>query len=215
MDFSEHGHDAGNKFTGITVVVVVHAILIYALLTGLGKKIISVIKEVPIETKVLDEPKPPPPPPDAPPPPPKLAAPPPPFIPPPEVQVATPPSPNAISAVSNVQPPHQDLHAQAPTAAKPAPGPSVTKPVFDLATCKPEYPRNSLRNEEQGTTRLQFLIGTDGKVADSKVDKSSGFRALDVAAKNALSQCAFKPGTVDGKPQQLWVTVDYVWKLDN
>jgi len=215
MDFSEHGHDAGNRFTGIAVVVVVHAILIYALLTGLGTKIISVIKEVPIETKVLDEPKPPPPPPDAPPPPPKLAAPPPPFIPPPEVQVATPPSPNAISAVSNVQPPHQDLHAQPAAPAKAAPGPSVTKPQFDLSTCKPEYPRNSLRNEEQGTTRLQFLIGVDGKVADSKVEKSSGFRALDVAAKNALSQCAFKPGTVDGKPQQLWVTVDYVWKLDN
>ncbi|MET3109303.1 protein TonB [Oxalobacteraceae bacterium GrIS 2.11] len=215
MDFSANGHDTGNKFTGITVVVVVHAILIYALLTGLGKKIISVIKEVPLETKVIEEVKPPPPPPDAPPPPPKLAAPPPPFIPPPEVQVAQQPTQNAITAVSNVQPPHQDLHPAPVVAAKPAAGPSVTKPVFDLSTCKPEYPRNSLRNEEQGTTRLQFLIGIDGKVADSKIDKSSSFRALDVAAKNALSQCTFKPGTVDGKPQQLWVTVDYVWKLDN
>ena len=215
MDFSEHGHDTGNKFTGITVVVLVHAILIYALLTGLGKKIISVIKEMPIETKVIEEVKPPPPPPDTPPPPPKLAAPPPPFIPPPEVQVATPPSPNTITAVSNVQPPHQDMHP-AVVAAKPATGPSVVRAVVDMTTCdKPDYPRNSLRNEEQGTSRLQFLIGLDGKVADSKIEKSSGFRALDVAAKNALSQCTFKPGTVDGKPQQLWVTVDYVWTLQN
>ena len=217
MNFSAQGQETGSKFTGITVVVLVHAILIYALLTGLGKKIISVIKEVPIETKVIEEVKPPPPPPDAPPPPPKLAAPPPPFIPPPEVQVAQQPTPNAITAVSNVQPPHAELTTQQPApVAKPAPsGPSTTKPVFDLASCKPDYPRNSLRNEEQGTTRLQFLIGVDGKVADSKIDRSSGFRALDVAAKNALSQCAFKPGTVDGKPQQLWVTVDYVWTLQN
>jgi len=214
MDFSEHGHDKGNKFTGITVVVVVHAILIYALLTGLGKKIISVIKETPIETKVIEEQKPPPPPPDAPPPPPKLAAPPPPFIPPPEVQVAQQPTPNAITAVSNVQPPHADLHAQAPTNAKPAPGPSVVKAVVDFTTCdRPDYPRNSLRNEEQGTTRLTFVIGLDGRVVDSKVDKSSGFRALDAAAKNALSLCKFKPGTVDGKPQQSSTVVDYVWKL--
>ena len=214
MDFSEHGHDAGSKMTGMTVVVVIHVILIYALVTGLGKKIVSVIKELPIETKVIEEVKPPPPPPDAPPPPPKLAAPPPPFIPPPEVQVAQVPSPNSITAVSNVQPPHADLHA-APPAPKAVAGPSVTKPVFDLKTCAPEYPRNSLRNEEQGTSRLQFLIGVDGKVADSKIEKSSGFRALDVAAKNALSQCKFRPGTVDGKPQQLWVTVDYVWTLQN
>ena len=214
MDFSEHGHDTGSKMTGITIVALVHAILIYALLTGLGKKIVSVIKELPLETKVIEEQKPPPPPPDAPPPPPKLAAPPPPFIPPPEVQVAQAVSPNAITSVSNVQPPHAELHASAP-APKAVAGPAVTKPVFDLNTCRPEYPRNSLRNEEQGTSRLQFLIGLDGKVADSKIEKSSGFRALDVAAKNALSQCTFKPGTVDGKPQQLWVTVDYVWTLQN
>ena len=213
MDFSDKGEDSGSKLTGITVVALVHAILIYALLTGLGKKIISVIKEVPIETKVIEEVKPPPPPPDAPPPPPKLAAPPPPFIPPPEVQVAPQPSPNAITAVSNVAPPRQDFHA-APPAAKAVAGPSVTKAQVDFTTCdKPDYPRNSLRNEEQGTTRLAFLIGLDGRVADSKVEKSSGFRALDAAAKNALSLCKFKPGTVDGKPQQSWTAVDYVWKL--
>ena len=213
MDFSEQGQESGSKLTGFAVVVLIHAILIYALLTGLGKKIVSVIKELPLETKVIEEVKPPPPPPDAPPPPPKLAAPPPPFIPPPEVQVAQAPSANAISAVSNVQPPHQELHA-APAVAKPAAGPSVVKAIVDFSTCdKPDYPRNSLRNEEQGTTRLMFLIGLDGKVADSKIEKSSGFRALDAAAKNALSLCKFKPGLIDGKPQQSWTVVDYVWKL--
>ena len=215
MDFSEHGQDPSKKLIGISVVVVVHAIVIYALLNGLGKQIIAVIKELPIETKVIEEVKPPPPPPDAPPPPPKLAAPPPPFIPPPEVQVAAQPQQNTISAVSNVQPPHQDMHPQAaPVAAKPAQGPSVVKAVVDFSTCdKPDYPRNSLRNEEQGTVRIQFLIGLDGRVADSRVEKSSGFRALDAAAKNALSLCKFKPGLVDGKPQQSWTAVDYVWKL--
>jgi len=210
MDFSEQGQEAGSKMTGLAVVVVVHALLIYALLTGLGKKIVSVIKELPIETKVIEEVKPPPP--DAPPPPPKIDVPPPPFIPPPEVQVASAPSANAISAVSNVQPPHKDMTVAPPKAAPAAP--SVVKAVVDFSTCdKPDYPRNSLRNEEQGTTRLQFLIGLDGKVADSKIERSSGFRALDAAAKNALSLCKFKPGLVDGKPQQSWTVVDYVWKL--
>lgn len=213
MDFSEKGQEPGNKLTGFAVVALIHALLIYALVTGLGKRLITKIAEAPLETKVVEETKPPPPPPDTPPPPPKLAAPPPPFIPPPEVQVAAPPSPNAITAVSNVQPPRTDLHPQT-TQAPPAAGPSVVKAVVDFGTCdKPDYPRNSLRNEEQGVTRLQFLIGTDGKVADSKIEKSSGFRSLDTAAKNALSLCKFKPGTIDGKPQQSWTSVDYVWKL--
>ena len=213
MDFSEHGQDPTKKLIGISVVVLIHAIVIYALLNGLGKQIIAVIKELPIETKVIEEVKPPPPPPDAPPPPPKLPAPPPPFIPPPEVQVAQQASANAISAVSNVQPVHQDMHPKV-AVAPPAQGPSVVRAVVDFSTCdKPDYPRNSLRNEEQGTVRIQFLIGLDGRVADSKVEKSSGFRALDAAAKNALSLCKFKPGSVDGKPQQSWTAVDYVWKL--
>lgn len=214
MDLSDQGHDVGNKFTGIAIVVLIHGLLIYALLTGLGTKIISVIKEAPLETKVIEEIKPPPPPPDALPPPPKLAAPPPPFIPPPEIQVAQPPTPNTITAISNVQPPRQDLHVQAPMPAQSAPGPTVVKAIVDMTTCdKPDYPRNSLRNEEQGTTRIAFLIGLDGQVAQAKIERSSGYRALDVAARNALSLCKFKPGTIDGKPQQSWTAVDYVWKL--
>jgi len=61
---------------------------------------------------------------------------------------------------------------------------------------------------------LQFLIGIDGRVADSKVAKSSGFRDLDNAARSALSRCRFKPGLADGKPQQSWTKVQYVWKLE-
>jgi protein TonB len=211
MDFSEHEHDPAKKLTGISIVVVIHVMLIYALLNGLGTKIISVIKELPIEAKIIEEVQPPPPPPDAPPPPPKLAEPPPPFIPVPEVQVEQPVSPNAISAVTSAQPQPSDMNA--PSAVS-TPGPSIVSAQVDFNTCdKPVYPVNSLRSEQSGVVRIKFLIGLDGRVADSKVEKSSGFKPLDVAAKNALSLCKFKPGTVDGKPQQLWTAVDYVWKL--
>ena len=91
MDFSTRGPQPQKHALGITMVIAFHAIVIYALVTGLGKKIVDVIKQ-PIETKVIEEVKPPPPPPERLlPPPPKLEAPPPPFIPPPEVQIATPP----------------------------------------------------------------------------------------------------------------------------
>lgn len=85
---------------------------------------------------------------------------------------------------------------------------------FDSKNCKAEYPKASLMNEEQGTVSMSFLVKADGSVADSKIDKSSGFKNLDKAAIKSLSACKFKPGTKDGAPAETWTKVDYAWKLD-
>jgi protein TonB len=215
MNFSQDGKEPAKSFTGITVVVLLHVVVVYALMTGLARKVVEVIKQ-PIETKIIEEVKPPPKdiPPPPPPPPPKLAAPPPPFIPPPEIMVQAPPPPNTIAAVSNVKPDNPVLPPPQRTA--PAAPAAVTVPaVVDFSSCaKPEYPRKSLRNEETGTVILQFLIGIDGHVVESKIERSSGSRDLDNAARSALSLCRFKPGLADGKPQQSWTKVQYVWKLE-
>lgn len=89
-----------------------------------------------------------------------------------------------------------------------------TPASFDPSKCKVEYPKASLMNEEQGTTTMSFLVNPDGSVADSKLEKSSGFKGLDKAAQKGLSACKFKPGTKDGSPAQTWAKVDYAWKLD-
>jgi protein TonB len=85
---------------------------------------------------------------------------------------------------------------------------------FDASKCKVEYPKASLMNEEQGVTSMSFQVNADGSVADSKLEKSSGFKGLDKAALKGLSACKFKPGTKDGAPAQTWTKVDYAWKLD-
>lgn len=204
-------HDSGHRFTGIVCVLVLHALLIYALINGLARKIVEVV-QAPLETKILEEIKPPaekPPPP----PPPKLAAPPPPFIPAPEVRIDTPPLTNTITAVSSVKP-----AAEAPV---PRPVPVIgakprTSAVVDARNCsKPDYPPASLRAQEAGLVVLQFLIGADGTAIDSKVDKTSGYRRLDEAARKALSLCKFTPGTEDGKPVQSWARIEYLWKIED
>ncbi|KQW97313.1 energy transducer TonB [Massilia sp. Root418] len=87
--------------------------------------------------------------------------------------------------------------------------------MVDAANCaKPDYPRNAQRNGDTGTVTLALLIGTDGRVADSKVEKSSGFRELDRAAQVGLGLCRFKPATIDGVPQQSWTRMQYLWSLD-
>lgn len=90
-----------------------------------------------------------------------------------------------------------------------------TAPVMDSKTCtQPVYPKASLMNEETGSVTLAFLVSPDGKVTESKVEKSSGFKGLDKAALTALSLCKFKPGTKEGKPESVWARVNFDWKLD-
>ena len=87
--------------------------------------------------------------------------------------------------------------------------------VINLNACdKPAYPGSSIRTGETGTVTLSMLIGTDGKVIETKTLESSGYRALDRAASQALSLCRFTPGTIDGVAQQSWTKVQYVWKID-
>ncbi len=85
--------------------------------------------------------------------------------------------------------------------------------VLDAKACKVSYPKQSLINEEQGVTSMQFLVSPAGKVVDAKLEKSSGYKALDKAAMTALASCQFKPGTKDGAPSQTWTRVDYAWAL--
>ena len=219
MNFS-HEKDPGKNFTGIAVVVILHALVAWGIVSGLGTKLVTKMADA-VETKIIEEVAPPPPP-EAPPPPPppEMKAPPPPFIPPVEVNVQQPPPvQNAISNATSVKPASNELTAPAPPAPTTAPvakaAPMRVAAVADFSTCaKPEWPKASLRNEETGTVTLSFLIGTDGRVADSKIVKSSGFRDLDKAAVAGISKCRFKPGLTDGKPEQAWMQMQYVWTLE-
>lgn len=87
-------------------------------------------------------------------------------------------------------------------------------PVVDKQSCeKPVYPKASLMNEESGTVELAVLVGADGGVIESKIEKSSGSKSLDKAALKVYTSCKFKPGIKDGKPQQAWTKFEYVWSL--
>jgi protein TonB len=222
MDFSGRQQEPGKKFFGLGVVIAFHIVLGWALMNGLGSKIVKMVQK-PMEAIVKEVEPPPPPPPDTPPPPPpKVVTPPPPFIPPPEVQVAPQtPSPNAISTVSNVKPEGNTMtKTVAPVSDAPkavaAPVYVAAKIDFEQAGCKPDYPRSSLRNEETGVTTLSVTTGADGSVTAVNIVKSSGFRGLDNAVRAQLlaGSCKNKPGTIDGKPQETTTQVQYVWKLD-
>jgi protein TonB len=197
---------SSSRLIGIGLIVALHVVLIYALIHALARRSIDVT-HAPIETKIITEA--PPPPVVAPPPPPQFAPPAPPFVPPPEVHVATPVpvTSTAPTAITNTPP---------PPAATPAPAPPVTvMPKLDGAHSRePDYPPQSRRLGEQGSVIMQVLVDPDGRVADSKLVQSSGSQRLDEAALSGVkTNYRFFPGTLDGKPQQMWFTIKFNWKL--
>lgn len=229
MNLTDQYQEPGKKFSGIALTVAFHIFLVYALLHGAGYRVLEVMHS-PVLVKLVEEVKKPP---EEPPkllPQPELAAPPKvvvqlPYIPPPEVVVAPQPQQPVITStqvkpIDNSLPPtvvaKSVVEAEPVKAAKPA-GPVVVPASvnFDTPGCRPAWPQASIRNDESGSVGLSVLIGADGGVVDAKVEKSSGFRNLDNAVKAQLlsGNCRNKPGTVDGKPQQLWIKVIYDWKL--
>jgi periplasmic protein TonB len=201
----------GTRLIGIGLVVLLHVVVVYALVTGLAHRAVDIIR-APIETEIIAAQKPETPPP--PPPPPLQFAPPPPaFVPPPEIQIEKPPPPppksTAITAVTPVKP------TEPPPPVAPAAQPVQVMPRIDASHSRePEYPPTSRRLGEQGSVVLQVLIDVDGKVIESKLLQSSGYDRLDQAALDGVkSNYRFLPGTVDGKPQQMWYTFKFNWKL--
>jgi bla regulator protein blaR1 len=86
--------------------------------------------------------------------------------------------------------------------------------MADFRSCsKPLWPTEDLRAEHQGTVNLEFLVSAEGKPLDARVRRSSGYRALDEAARVAIGKCTFKPATMDGQPVQEWMRMQYVWTL--
>lgn len=224
MDYAQQQRNPGKHMTGFLTVLVLHVILGYALVAGLGRKIVEVVKG-PIETKIIEEVKPPPPPPpENLPPPPKTAPPPPSFVPPPEVQIANPPPAPAITVTREAPPPAPPVAIAPPPAPVPAPPAPVARQAvpaqIDVGRCdKPEYPAAATRAEATGTTKIRFTVDAAGKVSKAEIEKSAGssreHRLLDRTAVEALSKCPFKPGTDEhGKPVGATTLVDYVWKLD-
>lgn len=223
--------EGSRRATGIAVAVLVHAVLLYALITGSALKVIEVMRE-PFETRIIAEPQPPVPAEMAPIP----ARPRPPAV--PAAPMATAPAAVPQAPVPYVPAAEVPLQSAVPAegaitttpvpapAAAASPGPAGTGRPGAAATerpsasvqlegcAMPEYPAASIAAEETGTVALSFLVGADGQVLESRVDQSSGYRRLDEAARRALGRCKFRPAHVDGKPRQSWAHINYVWRLE-
>lgn len=195
MDYAQQQRSWGNHMPSILTVIALHILLGYALVTGLARRVVEVIKQ-PIETKIIEEVKKPPP--DVPPPPPpKLAAPPPPFIPPPEINIQIPAvtPPPAITTVTTTPPPrNQPPPVYRPPVVAP-PQPAVRREYKASYRVDPSFPREAIRRGLNGRVVAWVHIAPSGGVTSVEIRESSN-HVFDREVIRALSQWKFNPEPV-------------------
>lgn len=191
MSYVDQRMGAG-RITSIIIVAVLHALLGYALITGMAYKVVKKSIE---DLKTFDVTEQPPPPEEKPPPPPKQqeVQPPPITTPPPLVRVNTAPPP-----IIAAPPPPVIIPPVAPAPPPPPPPVRVqpAKAKANLASyiSDADYPDAALRAEEQGTTGFTLQIGPDGRVTNCTVTSSSGSATLDNATCRIMrSRARFTP----------------------
>ena len=100
---------------------------------------------------------------------------------------------------------------QAPSAN---PGPAPAQLEYAMAP-PPPYPREQLRNGDEGVVMLQVLVDVDGRPLEVEIVDGSGHRDLDQAARrHVLSHWRFKPAMRDGQAVQAIGLVPIEFALD-
>jgi protein TonB len=149
--------------------------------------------------------------------------------------VAAPPLPAArerVAPARSVTPPPPAAVAPARLAAVPSVEPETIGDLlpqarigseaidgdFDVAprqrqTIRPVYPRESRERGESGIVVAMAHVTADGRVARVEITRSSGYPALDRAARNALLAARFSPARRGNTTVPARVRIPFEFKL--
>lgn len=78
----------------------------------------------------------------------------------------------------------------------------------------PRYPLSARRAGESGNVALKVLVGADGSARHVEIENSSGSRALDLAAREAVQGWQFVPARRGTDAVDAWVVIQVVFRLE-
>jgi len=103
--------------------------------------------------------------------------------------------------------------ASSPLAGVVRPGNGVTIPRI-IREVRPQYTAEAMRAKVQGGVLLECVVQTDGTVGDVRVLRSLDTTyGLDQEAIKAAKQWKFAPGTRNGEPVPVMVTIELTFTL--
>lgn len=210
-------------------VVLFHALALWALQTGLLRRMAEMVVPAEILVEIMAPATPQSTTPPVPKPPTPVIAPPRPapvakpavvVAPTPLAVLESAPSPQAVAPAPVAAP---TPTSAAPVAAAPATTavtaapPKIDLPSSDadyLHNPKPPYPPLSKRLGEQGKVVVRTLIGVDGTAQKAEIKQSSGFDRLDQAALATALRWRYVPGKRAGVPEAMWFNVPFSFVLE-
>ena len=117
------------------------------------------------------------------------------------------------SGAGGVGPGTGSAMAAPPLAGVVRPGNGVTIPRI-IREVKPQYTAEAIRAKVQGGVLLECVVQTDGTVGDVRVIRSlDNTHGLDQEAIKSAKQWKFAPGTRNGEPVPVMVTIELTFTL--
>jgi periplasmic protein TonB len=185
-----------SRIVSIGFVVLLHILIGYAFITGLAYNVVKTVSE---ELKTFDVIEP--------------AA--PAETPPAEPQESVEPAP--VVAPKSVVPSKVKTNAAMPSSSSPRASTGSMSARWRRGSFDNDrdYPPAALRREEQGTVRVGFTIGTNGRVTSCNVLQSSGSSTLDsTTCRIILSRFRYEPARDSfGNPVAETRTQPVTWRI--
>jgi protein TonB len=85
--------------------------------------------------------------------------------------------------------------------------PPIVESIEYVRSSPPVFPKESQRRREYGTVVLLVLVDTLGRPAQIEIERSSGYKRLDAAARHAVEKFLFRPYERNGVAQPAQVRI--------
>jgi periplasmic protein TonB len=131
-----------------------------------------------------------------------------------ETQMPVVPQPDIVVDVP-VEAPIEAVTTTTPMEVAPTVSEAVSEQVKVLQNAEPPYPNVSILRQEEGTVLVRITVGVNGKVSAARVERSSGFAALDDAALKAIRTWRFSAAKRGGQAVETSVVVPVIFELRN
>jgi protein TonB len=132
---------------------------------------------------------------------------------PPQTQTIAQTEAPVVDSGTEYVPPADPLPDTGPVGP-PDTGPQISTRLEYASAPAPSYPPEALARELEGTVTLRVLVDVDGSPLSVEIERSSGHRKLDDAARRqVLRKWKFKPAIKDGQAIQVYGIVPVSFSL--
>lgn len=91
--------------------------------------------------------------------------------------------------------------------------PPLDKPLKVRTLVLPPYPRELWQAQIEGKVRVRFRINEDGAAADPSI-AGTAHSVLAAYSMSSVLQWKFEPMTRGGKPVSMWLTYEFIFRLE-